>query len=228
MPERKGFEISPSIAIIIAGVIVAGAVIYTNVHPGPKAAADTDKVTNKVTLPTKDDHIIGSPSAEIVLIEYSDFQCPYCEMIYPNIKKIVAESGGKISWVMREFPLYTIHPQALPAALAAECVAEQKGSDGFWKFADTVFENQGKLSDPFYIQFATQNGLDILKFNDCVQKKKYADRITLESTEAQTAGGTGTPFTVIVNTQTGKQYPISGALPYEQIMAVIKLAQGRQ
>ena len=130
MPEEKkhrklpSIELTPSVSIIIAGVIIAGAIIFTNQHPAPSAAttAAAEQGTTasaNVPAPSASDHIIGSPSAPIVLVEYSDFQCPYCQMIYPSIKQIVSQSNGQVAWVMREFPLYQIHPQAMPAANAA-------------------------------------------------------------------------------------------------------------
>src|ERR1700733_4517122 len=137
---KKSFEISAPVAIIIAGVIVAGAILYSNAHPGPAAVADAagDNLPSTVNVPapSASDHITGSPTAPIVLVEYSDFECPYCQLIYPEIKDIVNNSNGQVAWVMRDFPLTSIHPEALPAANAAECITAQLGNSAWWKFAD--------------------------------------------------------------------------------------------
>src|SRR6185295_1812236 len=125
-----------------------------------------------VPAPSASDFIVGSPNAPIVLVDYSDFQCPFCSMIYPTLKKITSESNGQIAWVMREYPLYQIHPQALPAANAAECIADQLGNNGFWKFADTVFADQSKLNDGYYLQLAQLLGANVTTFNACVAANK--------------------------------------------------------
>lgn len=239
MPDEKthskklpSIELTPSVSIIIAGVIIAGAIIFANQHPtAPVAdAAGTQgaAVSAHVAAPSSSDHIVGSPSAPIVLVEYSDFQCPYCQMIYPSIKQIVSESQGQVAWVMREFPLYQIHPNAMPGADAAECIAEQKGNDAFWKFADTVFTDQTKISPEYFAQLAQGLGVNMTTYNSCVTSHKYASKIDAETADAEASGGNGTPFTVVINTKTGKQYPISGALPLAQIQAVINQAKASQ
>lgn len=227
MPERK-FEVTQPVAIIVAGVLIAGAIVFINLHPGAPADAQqgtAPAATANVPAPSASDHIIGSPSAPIVLIEYSDFQCPYCQMIYPTLQKITSGSSGQIAWAMREYPLYQIHPNAMPAADAAECIADQLGNDGFWKFADAIFADQTKMSDAYYAQLAQQFGANPTTYNACVTAQKFSSRINQEISDAQSSGGNGTPFTIVFNTTTGKQYPISGALPEAQIRAVISQAQ---
>src|SRR5581483_5281549 len=161
MSEHNKFNLSPSAAILIAGIIIAAAIVFTNHSSAPAAVAGAGGTAPAVSAgdlrkPSASDHIVGSPSAPIVLIEYSDFQCPYCQLIYPTLKKIVSESNGQIAWVYREFPLTSIHPQAGPAANAAECIAAQLGNAGFWKYADAVFNNQQQLSPTYSAQLAQQ------------------------------------------------------------------------
>lgn len=229
MSSLKKLELSPSVSIIIAGVIVAGAIVYANQHPSAaaqgQAAPQPAPTAVAVRPPQPSDHIIGSPNAPIVLIEYSDFQCPFCSMVYPTLKKIVSESGGQVAWIYREFPLTSIHPNANPAANAAECIAEQLGNDGFWKFADAVFANQSELSSAFYVSEAKALGADPAKFSQCMSASKYQARIDADTAEVQSAGGNGTPFTVIYNTKTKKSEPVSGALPYAQFVSAIKSVQ---
>ncbi len=236
MPEEKthhrklpAIELTPSVSIIIAGVIIAGAIIFTNQHPAAPvaaaAAAPGAVAGANVAPPSASDHIIGSITAPIVLIEYSDFQCPYCQMIYPSLKQIVQQSNGSVAWVMREFPLYQIHPNAMPGADAAECIAEQKGNDAFWTFADDDFANQSSIGPAFFSAEAQKLGVNMATYNSCVSTHKYASKIQAEITDAENSGGNGTPFTIIYNTKTGKQTPLSGALPYAQIVAAIKAAQ---
>ncbi|MEI6864061.1 MAG: DsbA family protein [Candidatus Adlerbacteria bacterium] len=228
MSEHTKMEISPSVAILVAGVIIAGAILFTN-NRAPAAAGvaagTTAPTTVDVRPPTAGDHIVGSPTAPIVLIEYSDFQCPFCSVIYPTLKKIVTESNGQIAWVYREFPLTSIHPQAAPAANAAECIAAQLGNAGFWKYTDAVFANQQALTPEYSAGLAKQFGADPAKYAACVAASTYQKVIDADTAEAESLGGNGTPFTVVLNTKTHKALPASGALPYAQIMSVIKNVQ---
>jgi protein-disulfide isomerase len=223
----KKFELSPSIAILVSGVLIAAAIVFVNLHPTQPVEANPQQLpAANVPAPKANEHIIGSATAPIVLIEYSDFQCPYCQMIYPTLKKIVSESNGQIAWVMRNYPLVSIHPQAKPAALAAECVAEQLGNDGFWKYADIIFANQSKLSTAYYAEVAKGLGVNEAAFTSCVASEKYAAKLDSESAEAEGSGGNGTPFTVVAGKNI--QAPVSGALPYAQIMSVINAVKARQ
>src|SRR4051812_38388377 len=115
----KNLEFSPSISILVAGVLIAAAILFVNLHPSPAAAVGDGSLpgNTSVPAPSASDHIIGSTTAPIVLIEYSDFQCIYCSMVYPTIKRIVDESHGQVAWVMRNLPLESLHPEARPAGL---------------------------------------------------------------------------------------------------------------
>ena len=227
MPNKK-FELSPSVSIIIAGVIIAGSIVFVN-HSGGKAGPTVAAANAALPAPTKldirppspTDHIVGSPTAPIVLVEFSDFQCPFCSMVHPTIKNIVANSNGQIAWVLRELPLTSIHPQAEPAALAAECIAAELGNDAYWKYVDAVFTNQTKLSPEYSAQLAAQFGANPTKFATCVSSKQYQNLIDADTNEAMNNGGNGTPFTIMVNTKTGKMISVSGALPTAQFMSAI-------
>ena len=229
MSENKKFELSPSISIIIAGVIIAGSIVYVNLNPAAPAAveqAPAPSTATNVRAPSAQDHIVGSLNAPLVLIEYSDFQCPFCNVVHPTLKRIVDESNGQIAWVYRHLPLESLHPNARPAALASECVAEQLGNDGFWKFAGIIFADQSKMSADYYAQVAVQLGANKAKFSSCISSNKYAGVVDADSQEAQQNGGNGTPYTVLYDKkgQTG----VSGALPYNTFTSVIKTFQGRQ
>lgn len=218
------FELTPSVSIIIAGVIVASAIVFVNMHPGAAAEQQGGAPTPtalSIRPPSASDHIIGSPDAPIVLIEYSDFQCPYCSVVYPTLKKIVDDSHGQIAWVYRQMPLATIHPEANPSANAAECIAEQLGNAGFWKYTEAIFTNQTRLSQAYSANLAGQWGVDVAKYTACVDGKKYQSKIDADTAEAQQNGGNGTPFTVVVNTKSKKMVPLSGALSEAQFMSVI-------
>ena len=210
-------------AVVAAGVVIAAAILYSTAHPtapaGAGGAAQNLPQNVNVSAPSAQDHILGSPTAKVVLIEYSDFECPFCSLVHPTLKGIVAASNGEVAWVMRNFPLTSIHPQANPAANAAECVAEQLGSDGWFKFTDALFANQSKLSTAYYAQAAGQLGADMSKYNACFSASKYQAKIDAEASEAQNNGGNGTPYTVVYGG--GKQVPVSGAMPASGFQSVI-------
>lgn len=225
----KKLELSPSISILLAGVLIAGAIIFVNLNANAASApAGDDSLpgNTKVAAPTAEDHILGSPTAPIVLIEYLDFQCVYCSMVHPTLKRIVEESNGQVAWVMRHLPLESIHPEARPSGLAAECIAEQLGNAGWWAFADDMMANQKGMGTARYLNVAAQLGVDTPKYLSCVSSGRYNQKIDEQSAQAQVAGAQGTPYTVVYGH--GAQIPLSGALPYAQFAAVIKAVGERQ
>ena len=231
MSEINKFELSPSVSILIAGVLIAGAVIFTNTRQSAPAAAvvagaQAPTAATNVRVPSAQDHIVGSPTAPLVLIEYSDFQCPYCNVVHPTLKRIVEESNGQIAWVYRHLPLESIHPSAKPAAIASECVAEQLGNDGFWKFADIIFADQSKMNTAYFEQVALQLGAQKTSYKSCIASASIAKKVDADSAEAQQNGGQGTPYTVLYDKK--GQVGVSGALPYDAFTSVIKSFRERQ
>ena len=230
MSEQKSFELNPSISILIAGVLIASAIVFVNVRPAAPAAvaaggAQAPTTATNVRAPSAQDHIVGSLNAPLVLIEYTDFQCPFCSMVHPTLKKIVSESNGQIAWVLRNFPLESIHPNARPAALAAECIAQELGNDAYWKSADAVFADQSKMSPAYFEQLALQLGAHKTSYKSCIASASAAKKVDADSAEAQQNGGQGTPYTVLYDKK--GQVGVSGALPYETFSDVIKAFQTR-
>lgn len=185
----------------------------TNTAPANgKLSADQAK---KIPAVTDKDHIRGASDAQVYLIEYSDFQCPFCGRFHPTTQQILQEYGDKVALVYRHFPLDTLHPQARPAALASECVFEMGGADAFWKFVDTVFGDQTTLSDIKGI--ASKQGYDV---GSCLDSKKYADVVQSDYDGGSKAGVTGTPGNFVVNKK-GDAWLIPGAVPFESVKQVI-------
>lgn len=230
MPEEmKKLELTPSIAILVVGVLIAGTILFVNYYAPAQGALDKSKNSSSLSIrpPSAKDHSIGSLDVPIVLVEYSDLQCPFCASIHPTLKRIVAESRGEITWVYRHFPLENIHPQARPAAIASECVAKLLGNEAFWTFVDTIFANQREMSSTYYTQLATGLGANPAAFKACVASGEFEAAIDADYAEAVANGGNGTPFTIVVG-KNGILMPFSGALPYAQITAVIKSVKDRQ
>ncbi len=222
MSEDTKFEFTTPMAVVAAGVIIAGAILYANTQSSANAApqgGSQPTVEAHVQAPSAADYRYGSANAEVVLIEYSDFQCPYCTMVHTTLKGLVDSSNGKVAWIMRNLPLTQIHPQANPAANAAECIGEQLGSAGWWRYADAVFANPDKLSAQYSAELAKQFGADTAKYNACVSSGKYQAKIDAQTADVRASGGNGTPFTVVYGK--GKQVPVSGAVPAAMFQSVI-------
>jgi protein-disulfide isomerase len=168
-----------------------------------------------VSVDAKTDHILGNNKAPVTIVEFSDFQCPFCERFAPTVKKVVNDYKDKVRLVYKHFPLDSSHPWARPAALASECAAEQ---GKFWEYHDALFARQDEFSADFWGKLASELKLNTGKFNDCVQSEKYENKVQSDYQQGLAAGARGTPHTVINGT------PVSGAVPYEQLKAVIDQA----
>jgi protein-disulfide isomerase len=163
-----------------------------------------------------EDHIRGDKNAAITIVEYSDFQCPFCSRFHPTMQQVMKNYNGKVRWVFRHFPL-SFHPNAEPAANASECASEQ---GKFWEFADALFGNQESLGDDFYKKTAADLGLNAKKFADCLSSGKYLEKVRAQSQSGASAGVNGTPGSFVIG-EDGQAIPIKGALPYESVKAAI-------
>src|SRR3989344_1224206 len=152
--------------------------VVANTNLAPTNPNPNQPTVGTVVPANKDEHIKGSPNADIVLIEYSDLECPYCSRFHPTMQQVLQAYGDKVAWVYRHFPLNSIHPGAQKKAEAAECVTELGGNDKFWKFADLVFAKSAETSASAVLVtdlkgFATQAGVDGDKFQTCLDSGKY-------------------------------------------------------
>ncbi len=161
---------------------------------------------------TEDNHVRGEFKAPITFVEFSDFECPFCERHYPTLKKILSDNAGKVRLVYKHFPL-SFHADAQKAAEASECADEQ---GKFWEYHDKLFDNQpGGYSIAKFKQWADDLNLNTAPFNDCLDSGKYAQKVQADFDEGQRKGVNGTPAT-FVNGQL-----VSGALPYEAFQQII-------
>jgi len=228
---NKG-SIAIPIAILVTGLLIGGAILSRNLgggngdtspslggHGGGNTASAGGSRTG-FRLASDDDHIRGNASAPVTIVEFSDFECPFCARFHPTLKRVVEESPNDVKWVYRHFPLSQIHSRARGAALASECVANLAGNDAFWQFADTMFGNQSNLGNKFYEETAKKLGVDEEGYSQCIKSKEVSAEVTSDLNEAVGSGGRGTPFAVMV-TASGELFPFSGALPYEQIRSLV-------
>lgn len=189
-------------------------------------AAPNDLAPNPAPIPsgevpavTEDDYVRGNPNAKVTMIEYSDFECPFCGRFTETVDEILDKYGNDIRFVYRHFPL-SFHPEAEPAALAAECAGEQ---DKFWEFHDELFANQTSLGTKLYDQIADDLGINNSQFKDCVDSEKYASKIRTQAQEGGAAGVSGTPGSFIIDAD-GNATPIKGALPFSSVQPLIEAA----
>ncbi len=211
-------------SIIFAGVIIAAAVLYTSSNKaGLPSLGDSAQVGGTLSQETPsdadiedDDPFLGNPDAPITLVEFSDFQCPFCAKFFFDaeaeiIKKYV--QTGKVKFVYRDFPL-TIHPMAQKAAEAGECADEQKK---FWEYHDTIFQRQSELSLANLKAWARELGLDGAQFDACLDFGKYFDEVRNDLDYGQSIGVGGTPA-IFIN---GRFVP-GGAQPFPVFERVIE------
>ena len=175
---------------------------------------------------TDDDRIRGSKDAEVILVEYSDFQCPFCAAFHPTAEQAMKEYGNKIAWVYRHFPLDSLHPVARPAANASECIVSLAGNDAFWKFADSIFtavNAQEDISD--LTPYITASGANVASVKACATQKKFESIVDDQYAGGAAAGVSGTPGNFIVNKK-GEVWSLPGAVPYATLKQTIEEALG--
>lgn len=163
--------------------------------------------------------VYGSKDAAITIVEFSDFECPFCARVHPTIERVVDESDGAVNWEYRHLPL-SFHALAWPAAIAAECVAEQQGNEAFWQFSETLFTHQSQLSNDYIAATANTFGVTTADLVACAEDATIIETIETDMAVAKAYGGNGTPFSVIVYAD-GTTKPVSGALPYEHWQSLI-------
>lgn len=223
-PQTTQPQLSTPVAIIIAGALVAGGIVYAfgfSPNATNEKAAATGEPT-PVSAVTDADHRLGSAAAKLTLVEYSDMECPYCGDFHPTLKQLVTEMGDRVAWVYRHFPLTSIHQSALPAALASECVAEAKGDDAFWAFVDAAFAQQQNLGMAALESLAEAQGVSREDLASCMAKEDMVAKVQGQFNDAVAAGGQGTPFTVILNSDGERVATLPGTMPYPQLKAQIE------
>jgi len=170
------------------------------------------------------DHILGEADAPLTLIEYSDFECPYCKRFHPTVAQLMAANPGKIRWVYRHFPLGFHNPGAYRQAEASECAAEAGGGDAFWRYTDLIYERTRSGGDGFPLSglrpLAEEIGLDGRAFDECMASGRMQSRVDRDYQDAQAAGVTGTPAGFLLN-RNGDMRFIAGALPVEELQKMV-------
>lgn len=204
--------------LILGGVLIlaflAGVVwVGTKIPGNDKGSGQPQVAGARVEVSTSpDDPVRGNPQAPVTIVEFSDFQCPFCARVEPTLKQILKDYQDQVRLFYKDFPL-PIHQNAQNAALAALCAKEQ---EKFWEYHDKLFENQEKLGVLDLKRYAQELGLATTQFNSCFESKKYQAQIDQDIKDGQAAGVQGTPAFFI----NGRL--ISGAQPFENFKAIIE------
>ncbi len=209
--KRSGLSPYTYLFIPIAFIIGLGAgyLLWGQV---PTAVSENTNGIQRVTVSTKGEPSLGPADAPITIVEFSDYQCPYCQKWYKEVfAQLLASYPNQIRFVYRDLPL-PMHSEAVPAAEAADCAGEQ---GAYWKFHDALFSGQETLGRSAYEQFAANLGLDTAAFTTCLDDHRYRSRVETDASDAAHLGLTGTPSFYI----NGRI--LIGALPLESFKTII-------
>lgn len=195
-----------------------------NTNANTNAPAPEGNDLSKLPPITAADHVRGDLSkAKVVMIEYSDYECPFCKNGTATISKVFKSYGTDVAWIYRHFPL-SFHQNAQKEAEASECVASLGGNDAFWKFTDKIYERTTSNGLGFALTalgpLAKEVGVDQAKFQDCLNSGKFAQTVSDQEAGGAAAGVDGTPATIIIS-KDGKSDVITGAQPESKFKAVI-------
>ena len=240
-----------SFAIVVASLVISGSLFYLTqkviipridsiianqtgqnfiASPQSPGPAQLENNSGPVKVSVDDDPVLGNMNAPVTLVEFSDFQCPFCRKFWkdtlPEIKKSYIDTG-KVKLVYRDFPL-EFHAGAKPAAEATECAREQ---NKFWELHDKIFQEQEKMGQGTIefakaevVKWAGQIGLNMTQFNACLDSRKYQAEVEKDVTDGSAAGVSGTPTAFIGKVgEDGMMVavPLVGAQPYAAFKAII-------
>jgi len=208
---------------VLLAVLVIGAIYFFSNSSGGNTTGNVINpptqggVNERVEIDTEGAPVKGNANAEVTIVEFSDYECPFCGrhflQTYPQIVKNYIDTG-KAKLVFKDFPL-SFHPEAQKAAEAAEAVKAQLGDEGYWRMHDKLFQNQDSLSVENYKKWAREIGVNGAQFDKDLDSGKYEDLVTDDFAQGQSAGVSGTPAFFINGN------PIVGACPYSTFKSAI-------
>ncbi len=233
-PKSNNSSIAIPIAIVIGFALIALAIYFSGMGGSSSQAG---VAINNAQQPTateelkpirpvdSTDYIKGNPNAPILIVEYSDYDCPYCKSFHTTMNQIMNEYGvnGKVAWVYRQFPIAQLHPNAPRISEAALCVGDIGGNDAFWKFSDLVFQERN-INEATNIsklpEYAVSAGVKKEDFMACLESGKMKSAVEASYKDGVAAGIQGTPnsFVLIGN----QRAPIEGAQPYEVVKQIVE------
>lgn len=233
MEEQKN-SLTVPVAIVVAGIFIAGAILLTNGTPKQNDLGKQviDNSTSEISFEpiTSDDHIVGNLSSPTTFVVYTDLECPYCKNFNDTTGQIVENyvKDGKVSLVLRNFPLEQLHSKAKTEANAAECAGEIGGNEIYWKYINKIFEitpSNNQLDLTKLPKIAKDLGIDVTKWNTCQSENRYFSKIQKQMESGTKIGITGTPHSVITTktalNQTQKESILTLFLKYDSKLVTI-------
>ncbi len=229
-PQTTSTSIAIPVAIVFGFGLIAAAVFFSGFGSAPATAikpsdVPAEPVKAEVRPLDDSDFVRGNPNAPIVVIEYSDYDCPFCKNFHDTMNTVMDEFavGGKVAWAYRQFPLEQLHPNAPRISEAAFCVGELGGDEAFWKFSDSIF-NEREVNEPTAMsrlpEFAEAAGVKTADFNTCLSSGRNKAKVEASIQEGVAAGAQGTPYSIVMVGD--QQAVINGAQPYAVVKQIIE------
>jgi protein-disulfide isomerase len=230
--EPSNQKSSPAlpIAIIFGFAMIALAIFITNKNAVTPVIAVNDTQETNTTKEgeprpvTQTDNIRGNPNAPILMIEYSDYDCPFCSQYNFTMNKIMDEYGitGQLAWVYRQFPIAELHPNSPKISEAALCVGDIGGNEAFWTFSDLIYEKRddNEMTNVTKLpQYAETAGVSQEKYIECMESGRMKDEVISQIEDGFNSGARGTPYTVLI--VGNQQAVINGAQPYDVVKGIV-------
>lgn len=201
--DQKNNLLIPA-SIILAGFMIATGIYMTNRGDSPSVNTGANNQPKISLNPvSKTEHIRGNPDAAVIVVEYSDTECPFCKMFQTTMQSVMETYGkdGKVAWVYRPFPIDSLHSKARIQAEATECVNDLGGNTAYWKMLDSIYENtpsNNGLDSAKLPIFAKAAGVDVTAFNTCLSSGKHVNTVEAYIQDGMRAGVQGTPYSVLV------------------------------
>lgn len=217
------------IFIILAGIIISGSIFASkNIKNNEAGENEIQNQIIEIAPVSEKDHILGNPNAKIIIVEYSDFECPYCKDFHLTMNRLMDEYGkkGQVAWVYRHFPLEKIHKKSRYASIVSECVVKiTQNKSNFWDFINKVFgDSPNSLSVEILNNLAYTYNIKEEELSSCVQNPEINSKISENIAEGmkiyENDPNFGTPYNFII-TQSGKQIVVSGSQPYNILKEII-------
>jgi len=230
---NKNNSLGFTFTILISGIVIASAIYISRTNFIGEFLNNRTEVEILENSPniqpiTKDDHILGNPDADVIVIEYGDFECVYCQEFHTTMRRIMDNFGekGRVAWVYRQLPLDEIHINAKRVALTSECIAENGGNAKFWEFTNKIYDNAPEsLLKNNTDQIVSSLGFNIEEIDQCIKNPETIAAVENDMKDGkyfkEIDADFGTPYNIIL-TKTGISTSISGSISYQTMRDVIE------
>jgi len=234
---NNNFSLIFLVGMMFIGGFVAGSLWTENqITSGGKKVAGVEQVApeapsgpdaeslKKTPQVGENEHKRGAKNPVVTIIEYSDYECPFCNRFHDTMTEVMDKYGDKVQWVYRHYPLTNIHPNAQQVSEVSECVAKYGSEDAFWKFTDAFYgriaEDKTLSQEESLLALAQEIGVNKNKVKTCLDNGEMTDLVVEQRAGGQGAGISGTPGSVVIS-KDGQYELIPGALPADQVGTIL-------